>query len=476
MDVKTLGDTVGELKTALSGARVDKISQLDPYTLILRVYGNGKRRCLVISVLKKSPRFHLLFGKIDASWLYSGNMADLLRKYLAGGRIRDIAASDTRVRLSVDSGASYRLVVDFFSLNIGLFDGVGKRMFLLHRKNRMEISDESTIHKETPGNRHNFSSLENNRELSEEFFSERGVMVAKSLLRDVKSEEKKITRLLKKLDVEREEAEQKEQYKKFGDLLKYNMGAVATGEDSVLLEDFSGNKVRVELDPRLDPRENMEAYFSKYKKMKRREVVIENNRKAQQEKLARVAALRRKLEDGSFTVDLSASFSSLLKSEELSMLAKTRPFHRETLFDTVPKRKNSSKERSTEFLQFTSRTGKKILVGRNAAQNDLLTLKKARGNDLWFHAESVHGSHVVLRSEKHSGFLDEDIIDAATLALHFSKMRKQDRGSVQYTHCKHVRKPKNAKPGMVVIHHERSREIRIDQGILKLLLDSGKRH
>ncbi len=476
MDVRTLKDTVCELKNEVSGARIEKISQLDPHTLIIIVHTHGVRRSLVISVQKKSPRFHLLFRKIDNSWLYSGGTADVLRKYLSGGRVRDVGVSQKRVYLSVQRGVSYRLVVDFFDLNIGLFTDDGSCVFLLNAKRRMDISDDSSTHEDSPENPESLSSLTRNRELSEHFFSERGFMAMRSILRDVKTEEKKITRLLKKLDDERAEADQKDRYRKYGELLKYNMNSIPRGEAAVFLIDFSGRKVRVGLDPRLDPRENMEGYFAKYKKMKRREAVIDKNIQAQQEKLAGISALKQRIEDGSFVIDLSSPSNSLPAAEETSGLGKTRSLSPGGRLGSVSKRRKSAAGSGSEFLQFTSRGGKKILVGRNAAQNEHLTLKKARGNDLWFHAESVHGGHVVLRSEKNSEFLDEDIIDAAMLALHFSKMRARDRGSVQYTYCKHVRKPKNAKTGMVVFHNEKTRDVRIDHGILKQLLDSGERH
>jgi predicted ribosome quality control (RQC) complex YloA/Tae2 family protein len=476
MDVRTLRDTVAELKNEVSGARIDKISQLDPHTLTMRVYAHGARRSLVISVLKKSPRFHLLFRKIDGSWLYSGSAADVLRKYLSRGRIRDVGVSQKRVCLSVERDVFYRLVVDFSDLNIGLFTGDGSCVFLLNAKSSMDISGDCNSYGDLPGNPESLSSLTHNRELSEQFFSERGLMMMRGVLRDVKTAEKKIMRLLKKLDAERAEAEQKDRYRKFGELLKYNMHLIPRGESEVLLTDFSGEKVRVGLDPRLDPRENMEGYFAKYKKMKRRAAVIDKNIRVQQEKLAGISDLKQRLEDGSLVVDLSSSSNSLPAAEKLAGLSKQGVPSLRSRIGQVSKKRKSAEGSGSEFLQFTSRTGKKILVGRNAVQNELLTVKKARGNDLWFHAESAHGSHVVLRSEKNSGFRDEDIIDAAMLALHFSKMRAQDRGSVQYTYCKYVRKPKNAKTGMVVIHNEKTRDVRIDQGILKQLLDSGKRH
>jgi predicted ribosome quality control (RQC) complex YloA/Tae2 family protein len=476
MDVRSLRDAVYELKNELIWARIDKIFQLDSHTLIMFTYANGVRRALVISVLRKSPRFHMLFKKIDSSWLYCGNTADVLRKYLSGGRIGEFGVSQKRVWLSIQRTVLYRLVVDFLDMNIGLFTDDGSSLFFLNTKSRIDIKGNFDSDGDLPENPENIPSLARNRELSENFFLERSLMVKKNILHDVNTEEKKITRLLKKLDAERAETDRKEQYRQYGEMLKYNMDSISRGEAVVFLTDFSGENTRVELDPRLGPRENMEAYFKKYKKMKRREAVIDKNISAQQEKLAGISALKKKIEDGSFFIDLSYPSKSLLASGGPAKSGKIHSPGLTDRFGPVQKKRKSAGGRESEFLQFTSRSGKKILVGRNAAQNERLTLKKARGNDLWFHAESARGSHVVLRFEKNSEFRDEDIIDAAMLALHFSKMRDRDEGSVQYTHCKHVRKPKNAKTGTVVFHNEKTKDVRIDHGILKQLLDSGERH
>ena len=122
------------------------------------------------------------------------------------------------------------------------------------------------------------------------------------------------------------------------------------------------------------------------------------------------------------------------------------------------------------FLQFSSRSGKRILVGRNALENEELSLRMARGKDLWFHAEAVSGSHVVLFYEKEGDFLEEDIIDAGSLALYFSKLRKEKRGNVHYTPCKYIRKPKGSKPGKIIYHNEKTKWVVLESEILSKLI------
>ena len=133
-------------------------------------------------------------------------------------------------------------------------------------------------------------------------------------------------------------------------------------------------------------------------------------------------------------------------------------------------KKSGIKEEKRPFLEFISRSGKKILVGRNAGENEELSTKIARGNDMWFHVESGSGSHVILRYEKRGSFDTEDIMDAAVLALYFSKLRKEEKGDVVYTYCKYVKKPKNSKAGAVTYHNNKTRFISLDREVLNRLL------
>ena len=116
-------------------------------------------------------------------------------------------------------------------------------------------------------------------------------------------------------------------------------------------------------------------------------------------------------------------------------------------------------------MEFSSSTGKKIFVGRNASENEELSIRVARGNDLWFHVESGAGSHVILRYEKSGSFQPEDLDDAAALALYFSKLRSERKGEVVYTFCKHLKKPKNSKPGTVIYFNNKTRFITLDDNV-----------
>src|SRR5207249_8875201 len=102
---------------------------------------------------------------------------------------------------------------------------------------------------------------------------------------------------------------------------------------------------------------------------------------------------------------------------------------------------HKKKSPAKPFLRFTSEAGDSILVGRNSRENEELTFGLARSHDLWLHASGAPGSHVVLRPEKGAEVRNPPLLDAATVALHYSDLRQNCQGEVLYTYRNHVRKP-----------------------------------
>jgi predicted ribosome quality control (RQC) complex YloA/Tae2 family protein len=121
------------------------------------------------------------------------------------------------------------------------------------------------------------------------------------------------------------------------------------------------------------------------------------------------------------------------------------------------------------YRKFISQSGTPILVGRSARDNDALTLRVARGNDLWLHARDVQGAHVVVPGPGESPD-PRTLGDAALLAAHFSSARGQQGVEVAWTRCKYVRKPKGAPPGSVVVTQEKALRVRLEEDRLASLL------
>jgi predicted ribosome quality control (RQC) complex YloA/Tae2 family protein len=107
------------------------------------------------------------------------------------------------------------------------------------------------------------------------------------------------------------------------------------------------------------------------------------------------------------------------------------------------------------FRRYKTPQGLEILIGRNNSQNEQLTFKQASDYDLWFHAQEIPGSHVLLRLDAGDDPSDETLQLAASFAAYYSRARQSQQVPVVYTKPKHVYKPKGALPGMVIYKHER---------------------
>lgn len=135
------------------------------------------------------------------------------------------------------------------------------------------------------------------------------------------------------------------------------------------------------------------------------------------------------------------------------------------------KQKLNKITRGENFRRFRSHDGNLILVGRDNEQNDRLSIKVARGNDLWCHVgRGYAGSHVVVRLERGRTASQETILDAGTLALHFSKVRGTAAEEVVFTAARNVKKPKGLPPGKVIATQTKAHKIRMEPERLARLL------
>ena len=122
------------------------------------------------------------------------------------------------------------------------------------------------------------------------------------------------------------------------------------------------------------------------------------------------------------------------------------------------------------YRTFLGASGVRILAGRGAADNDALTCRVARPHDLWLHAKSRTGAHVVVVLDKGATCTPEALVEAAHLAAHFSEAREERIVEVEYTPRRYVRKPRGSAPGLVVVEREKVIVLRRDDEILRRLL------
>jgi len=223
--------------------------------------------------------------------------------------------------------------------------------------------------------------------------------------------------------------------------------------------DDDPRSIRVELDPRKSPTELAQDLFKKSKRLKRGLDVGPERLEAVETEIAELVRARDMLGDDSpneLAMKLEALGVSITEPKEEA-------------------RKRRQAGARLPYREFATLDASSVLVGRGAADNDRLTLRVARPHDLWLHARGVTGAHVIVRLTKGQSCSPETLVDAATLAAHFSDLRGESIVDVLYTPRRFVHKRKGSPVGSVTLGSEKVIAVRIETGRLERLLRSEKK-
>ncbi len=230
-------------------------------------------------------------------------------------------------------------------------------------------------------------------------------------------------------------SEDKEIYKRNGDLITANMYMLSRGMTSAELIDYADEDmptVTVELDSRLTPAQNAQRYYKYY-----------NKAKATQIEVAKQLEISRAELEYIYTV-----FEALVKAENESDLAEIRDELYRSGYASRMKNYAVKKMTASKPLEFVTDGGYRVLCGKNNTQNDYITTKLADKNDYWFHVKNMPGSHVLLICDDEPGEID--FTQAAMIAAHYSKASDGQNVAVDYTKARYVKKPGGSKPGFVI--------------------------
>jgi predicted ribosome quality control (RQC) complex YloA/Tae2 family protein len=249
-----------------------------------------------------------------------------------------------------------------------------------------------------------------------------------------------ISRLKNKLPKYRQslqQADRGEEYRIYGELLTANMYRLEKGMANVEVENFYSpdmDKIVIPLELQKTPSQNVQAYFKKYVKAKNTLTAVTEQLEQTQQELAYLESVETAIRNSSTLEDLEEIHGELVTQG----YAKPQ----------VGKKPVKQKEKP-QPLKFMSSDGWAIWVGKNNRQNDYLTTRWAKPEDLWFHTKDIPGSHVVIRTDGHP-VPPTTLSEAALLAAYHSKAKHSNQVPVDYTLIKHVHKPNGAKPGMVI--------------------------
>lgn len=249
-----------------------------------------------------------------------------------------------------------------------------------------------------------------------------------------------LDRSRKKYDLQAKQlkdTEKRDTYRVYGDLLMtYGYNAEPGAKSLDVLNYYTNENITIPLDPQLSAQENAKKYFDKYSKLKRTYEAVTTH-------LEETAEEVKHLESISTSLDIALSEEDLVQIKEELMeygyIKKRHPGMKKPKITSRP-------------FHYISSDGYHMYVGKNNFQNEELTFKFASGNDWWFHAKGVPGSHVIVKTEGAEELPDRTFEEAGRLAAYYSQSRDNEKVEVDYVQKKQIKKPKGGKPGFVVYY------------------------
>ena len=249
-----------------------------------------------------------------------------------------------------------------------------------------------------------------------------------------------LERASKKYDLQEkqlQDADKKDIYRVYGDLLNTYGYSLKGGESSFTTENFydDNKEITIPLDKNKSAKENAKKYYDKYAKLSRTTKALSEEILKTKNDIEHLQSIQTALEVSSDDESLSQIRQELVD------------------FGYIKKHSSAKKQKiASHPYHYISSDGYDIYVGKNNYQNEELTFKVATGNDWWFHAKGIPGSHVILKSNNEEELPDRAYEEAAALAAFYSKAKDVDKVEVDYIQKKNIKKVAGAAPGFVIYH------------------------
>jgi predicted ribosome quality control (RQC) complex YloA/Tae2 family protein len=456
----------------LEGALIRDIRQPSHPQLILELYRPGRSFRVFFSFANPACRLHLLSPsrKLPGT-KKTQRFVSFLRARIRGGRIVSAGQIDGQRILHLEirkAGHTVHLWCRLWAsaANMIVTDPSGTILDALYRRpKRGEISGGTySVEKDIaasgsgragkpagfpirefpgPGTFNQrierfYFDLEENREVSR---------LRNTLLSRLQREENRLLVSLQNVQKRMDQNRELENFKRWGDLILSNIHTLKRGDRWLTAPDSDDpDKIwDIELDPLVTPARNAESYYRRYRKAKRG---LENLEDEQQQLRRQLEATGRRIRE--------------LESEETDL----ESLRRQTRDRGAKGREE--KEGRPPGLSFSSGPFR-ILVGRNARENDELLRRHVRGNDSWLHARDYPGGYVFIRAIPGKSIPLDTLLDAANLALLYSKGKDSARGDVFYTQVKYLRRVKESKTGLVIPTQEKNLHVTLDEQRIRRL-------
>ncbi|KFN01783.1 fibronectin/fibrinogen-binding protein [Bacillus clarus] len=476
------------LRKHLEGGFIEKIEQIDLERIIQitvrsrNEIGDESLKTLVIEIMGRHSNIILVDAKTNVildSLKHVSLAVNRHRTVYAGAEYVAPPAQHKMNPLRIETADEFIRPLDFLSGNmdkqlVGAFMGISplfakevvKKAGMVNEKALSEsfftLQKPLQTHQYTPamitadgkeffylfplshlqGDEKTFSSVS---ELLDRFFfgkaeRDRVKQQAHDLERFMQNEKAKNEKKLIKLEKTLQNAGKADKYQLFGELLTANMYALKKGDKDIEVINYYDEKsgtVKITLDPLKTPSENAQRYFQKYQKAKNSVAIVEEQIEKTNAEILYFDSLLQQMEAAS-----SKDIEEI--REELA----------EEGYIRNRKTKNAKKKPSKPVLdKYIASDGTEIFVGKNNKQNDYLTTKFSRRDEIWLHTKDIPGSHVVIRSLEPT---EETLLEAAKIAAYYSKAKDSSSVPVDFTKIRHVKKPSGAKLGFVTYDNQQT--------------------
>lgn len=462
LDNALIEKIVAELRPALCGRRVGKVFQLSKTDLAID-FRLRASNYLFISVNPREPRLYLISRKVkelESVSITETSFVLLLRKYLHGALLRAIQKTPhDRIVRFVFEATSTDGTLQKRSLVVHL-TGRSANAFLLYQRDViLATARDTNVEDFQAGSTYRESvspaprpekgleiELKKGKTISEALDAydteieegrkfDQEVTALRKRLRSSSAQKK---RLLAQLNEELAATATADHERKLGELLLANLSTAKRKDRTVAITDFyqdDAPTIEIDIEPNVSLQEEAARRFARYSKAKRGAEQIANRIQIVEKELIEIDRQQKILDviARKGNVDELSAF----KQGSVSGRVKALP------------RGRKEPARIAGARRYESSDGYEIYVGRGAKDNDHLTFRVARPNDLWLHAADYPGSHVIVRNPSRREIPHRTIIEAAQLAANFSDARDDSKVNVHYTQRKFVSKPKGAAPGLV---------------------------
>jgi predicted ribosome quality control (RQC) complex YloA/Tae2 family protein len=454
MHQQLIQSIVDEVRHEALGNFFGKIFQLGPLSLAIDLGLRG--RFLYLSAEPSSPRFYLVQRKgkdLEKESVQLSHFGQLLKSQLGGGRLVDIRKDQAERIVRLTFMVEDEIGRIHFRRLVAQLTGRAANVFVLNELDQIVAALRSPKGEgQSPGEKYfpppqklastreevvsvtaspSAAADEYFRSLDEAKRFDDAVSVIRGRLKQTKDQKIKLRKnLLRDLESHGDP----DAHKKLGDLLLANLSTAVRAGKVVQIIDFYADDaptIEVEIEDNETLQEAAAKSFRQYTKAKRAHEEIAERLRQLDTEISSVEARERELE-------------AIARSRDEEALARLSP---------APKPQPAKKAKPAETIpgvrRYLSSDGYEILVGRGSRDNDHLTFRVAKPNDLWLHTGDYPGSHVVVRNPNRTEIPQRTVIEAAQLAGRFSQANEDSKVVVHYTQRKYLSKPKGAAPGLV---------------------------